>query len=717
MKWKKKLSLLLSIAIVITSAIGCSKTEKKEKNDIAMGRYIEKSIAMPEEVENGNEIAFIMIQNPKKEIEIYASHRKTKKGEYIIQYTLKNDGTWERRIPKWLNEKKCNLNCITYTEDGTKYAVVESVKKNKLSIRLMKSKDNEQGEEIHLEEYAKEVDYSMRPLEMEVLKDNSILLGYYGMASVYKNGIKDVSFKYSDCYYAVSDNKMLTVNEQGDGGIIVDLDTGKTIAEVPVDTSSPYQFAADNKGNWYQVNSSGIKRMTKEGSTWETVLDGDLASMSMPSMYPDDILFGAKDDFYVMYEHDNGIRTIKHYVYDKDVPTTPSKTLSVVSLYEYSSVRQAIADYQHKHQDVQVEYRALMSQDDGTTVSDHIKTINTELLAGKGADLIILDHMPMESYIEKGALDDISDIIEPMEKRGDLLNNIIDHYKTDDGKLYYAPLRISIVFGFGQNESVKATKNLKSLADYASKASIPIFGSEVLSYTDITKILLELYSNSFLDKNGFNRDGLLVFLNQLKVISDQTKTTEEESKYPVTDPNEMIYYETLSTNVYSGKSLLGITELGDMFSAWGPIAATDKIKGTYGCINGQYKASGYVSINKNSTQKDLAADFIRALFSEDTQKAELGEGFPVNTRALRNYGMKLNDDDYVLVDEHEIMQPNKEKRQSILDMCKTLTTPINLDDELVTMVTSVIIPYLSGKEDAESTADQIIDKTKAYLSE
>ena len=50
------------------------------------------------------------------------------------------------------------------------------------------------------------------------------------------------------------------------------------------------------------------------------------------------------------------------------------------------------------------------------TESDALKTLNTEIAAGNGPDVILLDGLPVESYIEKGLLEDISDVISRIYK-------------------------------------------------------------------------------------------------------------------------------------------------------------------------------------------------------------------------------------------------------------------------------------------------------------
>ncbi|MGN6711839.1 hypothetical protein [Anaerocolumna jejuensis] len=77
----------------------------------------------------------------------------------------------------------------------------------------------------------------------------------------------------------------------------------------------------------------------------------------------------------------------------------------------------------------------MISDEDETPATDYIKKINTELLAGKCADILVLDGLPVDSYIEKGVLADISSIIKPLEKNGNLMSNILDNYEKDQNSL------------------------------------------------------------------------------------------------------------------------------------------------------------------------------------------------------------------------------------------------------------------------------------------
>ena len=64
-----------------------------------------------------------------------------------------------------------------------------------------------------------------------------------------------------------------------------------------------------------------------------------------------------------------------------------------------------------------------LSGEDGMTEADAIRTLNTEILAGNGPDLICLDGFNLESYLEKGVLADVSHILDQADP---LLRNITD---------------------------------------------------------------------------------------------------------------------------------------------------------------------------------------------------------------------------------------------------------------------------------------------------
>lgn len=723
MRLRKAFTGLLSITLLITSAFGCSSSgNSKKTSEIAMGRYIEKVVDMPEAVQSGNQNILRVVKNPDGLIELYCIPEKSEDGNNFIQYTLKKDNSWEKAIPKWLNEKDMEVLSVTYSPDGTKYAILISYNTDHTeNIKFLKSSDNVTAKELLLEDYQEKVSSEKEPSNMSILEDNSILLSFmksdndvHGSYLLYKNGKKAGGFKAGSYKYALSGNKLLTINENWDEGIIIDASTRKTTTTIPVNSYNyRNQFASDNKGNWYLLNDTGVQRMIKDGNTWETILNGSQAFMSKRSQRVDTMFFGNDDDFYITYSTSLGNRSLMHYVFDKNTPTIPDITLSVVALYSNDTLKEAISDFNRENPDVQIDYKELMTDVNGGTASDYIKKINAELLAGKGPDMLVLDDLPINSYIKKNILADISSTITPMVESGELLDSIINNYKTKDGHIYTVPLRFCTYFTFGDKEAVDCTKSINSLADFAKTANVPIFGANILSYSDLCRLLYVLYSNSFVDENGFQREGLINFLQQLKIISDQTKTIPERT---IGTESGDYLRRVFNQLIYDQKALLGIIHIYDTADTYQPILATDKIGGAYSIINKSFIPQEMMGINNSSEHKEQAMKFIKTLLSKNIQKVALYDGLPVNAEAMDIFDM---DDRYTqgLDGDTKYIELDKEKIEPIHKLLKAAATPIDIDLNLLDMVVPEAGKYVSGNSTLDAAADKIIANAAPYLSE
>jgi ABC-type glycerol-3-phosphate transport system substrate-binding protein len=378
---------------------------------------------------------------------------------------------------------------------------------------------------------------------------------------------------------------------------------------------------------------------------------------------------------------------------------------------------------------VKVDYRTTYSENSGSTVTDQIKTINTELLAGKGADLYILDGLPAASYIEKGALADISDVIEPLREKGVILNNVVNCYKNEDA-IYMAPINFVMPIAFGTKDAVKSTGSIRALADYAkNKAKVSLFGENMETYSSLTTKLFWMYSDEFLsNKLEINKEGLIQFLEALKVICNQTKVMEDTTKSDGMN-GDFDEATTEAMSIYDGLAELGFDYLFSEFYYYAPVSAMKKIKGNYTAINSQFFPVGMIGVNNASNQKELVYEFIKELYSEEVQSAVIDQGFPVNVKALEKFGMKPNDYYIGGPNNFEATQPSKEKMQELITLAKTLNNPIERDkvlpnvgaveqnNELLNMILVEVLPYLKDQADAASTADKIMNKASTYFAE
>lgn len=141
---------------------------------------------------------------------------------------------------------------------------------------------------------------------------------------------------------------------------------------------------SDGAEGIYVVNERGLAHVSAGGSLWELVIDGNINTMGMRSMYLKEFLAGDDSDYYGAYVSTGGAGIVLcHYVYDQDAVSVPPMALTVYGLEDNSTVRQAAALFQKSHPDVRVEVLAGTNTEGGAS-EETIRALNTELLGGKG---------------------------------------------------------------------------------------------------------------------------------------------------------------------------------------------------------------------------------------------------------------------------------------------------------------------------------------------
>ena len=117
-----------------------------------------------------------------------------------------------------------------------------------------------------------------------------------------------------------------------------------------------------------------------------------------------------------------------------------------------------------EYADIYVNLEIGMTDDNGVTLEDALKTLSTDILAGNGPDVLILDGMPVDSYVEKGILTDISDVVDEVKASDGLVDSIVKD-STKDGKIYTIPTRFLVSFITSDQQTVDAGKSTQALAD------------------------------------------------------------------------------------------------------------------------------------------------------------------------------------------------------------------------------------------------------------
>lgn len=142
---------------------------------------------------------------------------------------------------------------------------------------------------------------------------------------------------------------------------------------------------------------------------------------------------------------------------------------------------------------------------------------------------------------------------------------------------------------------------------------------------------------------------------------------------------------------------------------------------------GLFVPKSIIGVTRSSKNQDLAKEFILTLLSEELQTADLSDGFPINTKALENWGNKPSNGSSIAVllksldgSGQKILSaewPNSEERVELSAMLNSLKTPIIQDRVLFDILLTETTAFLDGSTTKETAAASIISKVTIYQIE
>lgn len=505
-------------------------------------------------------------------------------------------------------------------------------------------------------------------------------------------------------------------------------------------------FFGGEDGSLYMAGNKGLHRHVIGGSAIEQVVDGSLSSFNNPSNLIKGMTAVPDNEFLVLFSGNKLVRL----TYNPDIPTVPNERLKVYSLKENDTMRQAVNFYQTANPEVYVEYEVGIESESSVTRDDALKKLNTRIMAGEGPDVMVLDNMPVDSYMEKNLLLDLSDCIDEQE----LYGNIVDAFRRD-GKIYMIPCEIQLPLVMGKEKYISQMTDLKGIAD----------AMETLRKDNPGKALLEIYSErgimrmfsmvsspSWKTEDGsLDKEALKEFLTQCKRIYDaelegipqeaieeyNDRSTTYSSFYGGTRENSdyfrvaneisylmedravimgTVYYphgvceqfsvnrvdgheddvmkpmEGMDKNVFIPKTLVGINASSAVIDR-----AKEMIKILLGAENQEELFYG-LSIRKDALEKSFEVD--EQFISEEGIFSSIG----LSTGDGRSYNFKIY-----------VMEP--EQMETLKGWIEAAKTPYIEDTVIEEAVYAEGAGYIQGNESLEEAVSAIEQSIAIYMSE
>ena len=499
-------------------------------------------------------------------------------------------------------------------------------------------------------------------------------------------------------------------------------------------------FGYTDDGRMYYVSAEGIFAHVQGGTVVEQLVSGGMCSLSEPGTG----LIGMAvmgEDFYVVCQKGEKTKLLK-YGYSPDTPTVPEKEVRVYSLKENEEIRQAIVMYQNAHPDTQISYETGLSDDGGVTAADALRTLNTDIMAGSGPDILVLDGMPVNSYIEKGILADISGIRDAVQETADPFEAMVSAWEKD-GAVYAMPIRFKMPLLVGDSEMVGQAGDLTRLADLIASDTESAGSGVIYPFNALLSdvYLYHVCAGAWRNEDGtINEEKLLEYMVQTKKIRDSQMLLIDEQIIGISEELAAEQGSRMPDNLgVDGLDFLEGFKLsfGEAYSIhevnW--ISSVNRMTGniTFAPLSGQrsnvFVPYGILGVSSMAADPESARSFVEFLFTDEAQTQSLGGGFPVSRNAfsamlhekepgaLGDLSTGTEDPETgerIIVDEYWMTQEEMDQLEKAVE---NLDTAADTDTVLMDAVLSQSGKCLNGECSPEEAVSAVMQTMNLYLAE
>ena len=702
--------ILASNTTLLSACSGSSNNTNIESNN-EKGGYLETEIELPKDLAFANNLFY-----KDNKVNVIGTTNNNEYKNFILQ----EDNTFlQQDLPKGLKIalKNNNLVDIGYIDENSCVVLVMNYETGKTMLNIIQ---NESVKNVELDN----ANYSDL-----FINNNEIFLFSVGEKSALNRydleGNLLKSYNIGIGNYIVKDNEIIVLDIKETSLTIYDLETGdikSNVSKPDLDYSDI--LSVDDKGNIYICGKNGIEKFLRDSGSFEKIIDGNSTYLGMPTSFVNDVTAINENEYYsLFYDSSSGDKIIK-YTYDENANENFKAELNVYMLQDNPFIKQAIFNYKKDNPDININIQFGYDEHNGITKEDAIKNLNTEILSGKSADIIILDGLNVDNYIEKGVLLDISDVIMPLVDSNEILENIVNPF-IKDGKIYTIPTRFAPSTIWGNSEIINNYTGLDSLAKWQQENP-----DKMMFYPMKPEKLIEktFRTNTQIlnEDDTINEDELKKYLENIKILSSDKDTgakmeTELEENIGAL---EYLAYKDIQVHI---QMMTAETEFNHSY-------ASMKMNGnaTYKVNDGYFKPLNMIGINSKSKNIDIAKDIIKTALSQETQKINIisDGGITVNKKVFDSFKVIEDNKDenisavFMMIGVHPDKNidiggnlPSDEDKVKFYETIEKVSKPTKEDTILMNFIIEESKGYFKGEMDIEKTTKAILQKANTYLSE
>lgn len=735
--WKKRwMGAALCMALVAGVLSGCGKQEDETppeiQQEVQRGKYVAAEMALPQP---GNEWIVKQMYMLDGELHLLMAAQE---GEVTILREWKQQGDEFSDVSQeWLSSLQ--LPCQTWVdmklmqdESGTQYLFVRLVgETGYYECKLWRGNGSE-AEEITPEKWSvpDETWGIYESIQGIAVLENGTLTAASSTSIDTINGedgsvlqSENVMTNYGEVLLSDGENIYLTV--LGNSGGIDEIEirpggkgNGAAKISFPISSMGGSSLCVGEDGTLVAAGGEGIFRYNAVTENWEKLMEGTETDFALATSWCIGLTVHGDGSVYALFQQEGGgVKLVRHY-YDPDAVTEVTETLKLYTVWENTLLQQAAVMYHRAHPEVliTVEYVYALSDRYSGKAPDYdqvFQSFNTMLMGDDSPDILVMDHLDVDSYVQKGLLLDIDDVITPMEQSGELFSNMTGAYRQEDGKRYVVPLKFGFIIGVGRDITPDNMQSLEALADYLEDKTDSYMGS--LTVSELVDRFYPYFCSDIVKDKALDREALSKILECLKVIAENSGIVDSHGdggKYSIWD--------------LPSKAKLAYDDCTGFYDSMFPISMMEYVNGDFTAYENSFIPSMLTGISVKSEYQKTAKDFLRFALTKDIQGSESYGEFPINQNAFEQQAAADHSEMAAATmivtadggeEMFEILPYSEEITQRIVELCRKLDRPVAEDAKIREELIAALPGYLDGSRTLKDTLDSIEGGLRMYLAE
>lgn len=678
-------------------------------------KYVEQSLNIP--YENGTENFISLDKDVNGNMHFISRDENFTYHDYEMNSLEGEDIQYEKREIPWLHELAPDYDAwvidVRLDSDSNPVACVGTAEG-----RWIIAKD---GEKVDIDEC---------PGGFAITSDNHMILPYDRKGSIVDWDGKEIySFDKGRSPSTISQaadtchTYIACKNTQEDAVVVYDYADQSKVAEIPYafNPDEDIIIRLDEQSNIYIADGSGIHKAHMTDSSFTTLVDSVTSTIGMTSTMVMAMEIDSAGNIWCV-EEDYNTREAGLYRYAHTEVEGTQETLTFYTMKESDWLKKLVIDFQNVYP--QYTVNMVIDNDHAMTTQDKLRNLNAQLLSGSGPDILMLDGLPVDSYIDKGILMDLSDCVE----NTDVIEGVITASQTGNGT-YAIATRMGIPVMLDNQGEAVMLENVDNLlhALQDKKLKLPAIEADALA-----ELLTGIYYDELFTAEGnLDETKLAALIDAMKLMKENGFVGEKDeyaqlfleknkARFGLTYLPTFAWTASLVYDLAVNDANIALQECNGI--SMGMLGIASHLDKNMSVLNNMYFPYGQLGINSGSGSQEAAKQFVSFALSDREQSAYVEDGMPVTYTGLEavtrvnnpnvEMGMVMPDGS-----ELELSWPTESEIGSFVELCKKVDKSQQMEQVIVEMITTQFQKYLTGEASEDEISGNIKNQIKTYLEE